>query len=354
MKMNYSKLYNRFTGLYGKTSFFLPLGFALPPIRITFELTYGCNLRCQMCYQRVERRKMRRGELKGQEIKKIIDQMLPQTLITLTGGEPFVRKDTLEIIENASRRHYVNIITNGTLINMKITQRLIKSNLTLMGVSIDGLEKTHDKIRGVKGAFEKAIAGIELIQKEKQKQKKKFPLIDIKTTILPENLNQLYQIYRLAQGLEADYLTLSVLRGEACLISPPVLRTVRLSDYRTLPRVNEKFNVEVLEEELKKILNEKSPVQLRFYPQGLERRIENYYFQKISPQSYFPCYFPWISPFISPYGDVFPCLTLNMGNLKKQSLYKIWNGERFRQFRLKLKKAKVFPVCQGCCNLLLK
>jgi len=352
--MNYSEFYNTLTRIYGKASAFMPFGFALPPIRITIEITYACNLHCRMCYQRDERNQRRGRELTEKEIKKIIDQMLPKTLITLTGGEPLVRKDALEIIEYAGRKHYVNVITNGTLIDERVAQRLVSANLTLMGVSIDGFDKTHDKIRGVKGAFKKAIAGIKLIQREKKKQKKKFPLIDIKTTILPENSDQLYQIYRLARDLKADYLTLSVLRGDASLISPPILKTVRPSDHGAIPIVDEVFDVDLLEKQLKKILSEKSSVQLRFYPQGLERHLKNYYRRKVTPQSYFPCYFPWISLFLSPYGDVFPCLTLSVGNLKEQSLYKIWNGERFRQFRLKLKKTKVFPVCQSCCNSCLR
>jgi MoaA/NifB/PqqE/SkfB family radical SAM enzyme len=354
MKMNYSEFYKSFTNIYGKASASIPLGFALPPIRITLELTYKCNLRCRMCYQRDERKRRRGRELTEGEIKKIINQMLPKTLITLTGGEPLVRKDALKIIEYTCRRHYCNIITNGALIDEKVARRLVSANLTLAGVSIDGLDKTHDKIRCVKGAFKKAITGIELIQKEKQRQEKKFPLIDIKTVILPENSGQLYQIYKLAQELKVDYLTLSVLRGDASLILPPILKTVFPSDYGTLPKVNEVFDINLLEEQLKKILSKKSSVQLRFYPKGLDQGLKNYYHHKITPQSYFPCYFPWITFFVSPYGDVFPCLTLSMGNIKKHSLYKIWNGKKFRHFRLKLKKAKVFPVCQGCCNLLLK
>ena len=353
--MNYSNLYNNLTNIYGKFSSFLPFGLALPPIRATIELTYNCNLHCKMCYQQSQRGKgNQRIEMTKGEIKKIIDKMPPKTLITLTGGEPLIRKDALEIIEYAGRRHNCNIITNGTLIDQEKARRLVEKNLTLIGVSIDGIGKNHDKIRRVEGAFKKAITGIQLIQKEKAKLGLKFPLIDIKTVILPENLSQLHQIYNLARELKVDFFTISILRSWATLLSPPVSKTAPEFAYRVSPKVDGDFDVNLLEEQLKMITSEESPVKLRFYPRELNWHLRDYYANKISPRDYLPCIFPWTSFFISPLGDVFPCLTLGVGNIKKQNLFKIWNGKKMRQFRLRLKKARVFFVCQGCCNLCLK
>lgn len=347
--MDYSNFYDQLMKFYGKFSSLLPFGLVLPPIRCTIEVTYGCNLRCLMCYQQKERKsKRKKAELTKREIKKIIDQMLPKTLITLTGGEFLIREDALELIDYATRRHYCNLVTNATLVNPKVAKKLVENKVLLVGVSLDGLGQFHDKIRGVSGSFKKGIAGIKLIQQEKARQKKRFPLIDIKTLILPDNTNQLYPLYQLAQKLKVDFLTFSSLKGSTIQFSPPILDS--------LPKNNEvkffkrgKFNLDWLEAQIKKITQEKSSVKLRFYPRGLNCLLGKYYQNQITPQDYSPCYFPWSGFNVSPHGDVFPCLSLKVGNLKEKNINQIWNGKKMRQFRLKLKKAKVFSACHGCC-----
>lgn len=353
--MNYSSLYDRLMTSYGKSSSLLPFGLALPPVRCTIEVTYACNLRCAMCYQREERkRRGRREELTKEEIKEIIDQMPPKALITLTGGELLLKDYALELIDYATEHRYCNIITNGALINEKVAKKLVEDKVPVVGVSLDGLSEFHNKIRGVPGSFEKSIAGIKLLQEEKVKQKKRFPLIDIKTLIFPGNIDQLYPLYQLAQELKVNYLTLSSLKESTIQFSPPILDSIPEAVYAQFGRVEEDFDLDLLETQIGKIIKERGSAGVRFYPNGLDRCLREYYGNQITLKDYLPCFFPWSAFNVSPYGDVFPCISLNVGNIKEKSLNQIWNGEKMRQFRLKLKKVKIFPACHSCCYARLR
>jgi radical SAM protein with 4Fe4S-binding SPASM domain len=63
----------------------------------------------------------------------------------------------------------------------------------------------------------------------------------------------------------------------------------------------------------------------------------------------FGCTAVWSVMHVGPHGDVFPCYSYNMGNVREMTVQQIWNGERYRDFRRELKAAGVFPGCVGCC-----
>lgn len=353
--MDTASLYDNLVNIYGRVSAGLPGGWALPPIRCTLETTYSCNLRCKMCFQKEERRRQRRREMSEGEMKGVIDQMPPKTLITLTGGEIFTRPYALNLVDYITRNHTCNLITNATLINKKIARRIVRSGVLAMGVSIDGVGRVHDGIRGISGTFERAVEGIRLIQEEKVRQRKKFPLIDIKTVILPENANNIYQLYQLANSLKVNYLTISCLKASPLQFSPPIRKKIPENAYGHYWKVGRNFKPGLIEKQMRLVKGDKGSVKVRFYPAGLDRRLGEYYTNCINPQEdYEPCYFPWLGLNISPDGDVYPCISGKVGNIRGGSLNQIWNGQEMRTFRKKLKKARVFPACQGCCYLEFK
>lgn len=355
--MNYSWLFKKIMNSYGGLSAALPHGFALPPMHAIIEVTYGCNLRCKMCYQQELRKKSLRlnQELTTTEIKSIIDWMLPKTLITLTGGELFTRffsrKDALEIIKYCSRNHYCNIITNAALINKEIAQCLVNSKVTLVGVSIDGIGKTHDEIRRVKGTFDRAIESIKLIQKIKKRSSRKFPLIDLKTVILKENLNEITKLYQLCRKLDVDYFTLSVAKPDETIVMPPVVDSIPQKDFYRFPRVKDVLPFNTIVKQLKAIsqIGSSKPL-LRFYPENIDSKLKEYYTNDLSTKNYTDCTFPWRTLGVSPFGDVFPCYQVKMGNIRQEKLSQIWNGRKFKKFRADLRKNGIFPGCNGCCN----
>lgn len=136
---------------------------------IQWHLTERCNLRCTHCYQSGGRSE----ELTFEEIKAVVGEV-EDTLKTwseafnisfspsfnLTGGEPFLRADLFEIIEIIRKRGFETyLLSNGTLISEEQASALARLGLKGVQVSMEGIEKTHDSIRG-KGSFALALKGI--------------------------------------------------------------------------------------------------------------------------------------------------------------------------------------------------
>jgi radical SAM protein with 4Fe4S-binding SPASM domain len=158
----------------------------------------------------------------------------------------------------------------------------------------------------------------------------------------------------MAKQLKANFFTVSVLKGSPIQLSPPIVDNLRNNDYSYCYPNDPSFDSYLLKKQLSKILKETSGPQIRFYPGNLDSHLLTFYQNEFRADSYYPCYFPWSAFNISPHGDVFPCLALKVGNIREQSLNQIWNGSKMRTFRVKLKKNKIFPACNGCCNLWMK
>jgi radical SAM protein with 4Fe4S-binding SPASM domain len=78
------------------------------------------------------------------------------------------------------------------------------------------------------------------------------------------------------------------------------------------------------------------------------------HYQNTPDLEHFTCRVVWSTMHIGPYGDVFPCYSYNMGNVRKNSLMEIWNGEKYRKFRQQLRQAGVWRGCIGCCMISYK
>ncbi len=200
--INYSDWHKRLVRIYGQIPGFFSSGYALPPLVVQIEVTHRCNLNCSTCYQmkgvKIEE------ELNLEEIRGIIDQLPRAAFLTLTGGEPFIREDMPEIINYALSRNRCNILTNGTLIGEDTIRMFVEKGLFLFGTSLDGIGSIHDKIRNGKGTYEKAVEVIRSIQKHKESKRGKYPLININTLIMPQNIECLYEILLVAEKMEVD------------------------------------------------------------------------------------------------------------------------------------------------------
>jgi len=79
------------------------------------------------------------------------------------------------------------------------------------------------------------------------------------------------------------------------------------------------------------------------------------YYQKPTEVVFYnKCLAPWRNVAINPHGEVIIsplCFAGSMGNVKKNSFSRIWNGDAFRRFRRKLKKVGIYPACSRCCML---
>lgn len=136
------------------------------PLAVGWELTLACNLRCSHCGSAAGAPRSR--ELTVDEALTICDQ-LPALLVCevdFTGGEPLCHpaweRIAARLLDLGIR---TKLITNGALLGRDTAKRLRDAGIGRVGVSIDGLEATHDRIRGHLGLFQHATAGIQELLK---------------------------------------------------------------------------------------------------------------------------------------------------------------------------------------------
>ncbi len=129
---------------------------------VVWNVGRRCNLRCVHCYSH-SRDIDYGGELTREDGVRLIDDLADfgAPVMLFSGGEPLMRPDIFELIQHAAARKMRAVVsTNGTLITPEVAGRLKEAGLSYVGISLDGLEPTNDRFRGVKGAFERALAGV--------------------------------------------------------------------------------------------------------------------------------------------------------------------------------------------------
>jgi radical SAM family uncharacterized protein len=161
------------------------------PMFCGHKLTYNCNLRCKMCpfWKRSSK------DLGLENEKTILRRIYDSGAcgVAFEGGEPLLRNDLVEILAfSRSLPLHTSLITNGTLLESRIDEIASYINGVIY-VSLDGLEKTHDTIRGVNGCFRKAVRGI-IASREKVS-------VTVNTTIMAENIDEIEDLVKLANGL---------------------------------------------------------------------------------------------------------------------------------------------------------
>ncbi|MFA7658592.1 MAG: radical SAM protein [Candidatus Gastranaerophilaceae bacterium] len=360
MQLDYSKLFDIARNSYAGLSYNNKLGRALMPLRYFFELTYLCNLNCPYCYVGEERKK---NELTTGEWFKIIDQIPWYSFVTLVGGEPLIRKDFIEILERVAEKTFgkLNVVTNGILINDEIIDAFIRTKMMLLSVSLDGYGENHDKNRGKEGIFDKIISNLDKLNSKKGLSKFNRPMIDIKTIVLENNLDDLPQLYKLCNDMNFDFLSVSFLRNNDLKQNSILRESFGEEFYAQKYPIKPYFDMEHFKEVYKEIEGIKGKTKIRFSPKfegtdALEKieRFFSYPEDKPVQEIYKSCLYPFSNMMINPQGDVYPCLSLKIGNVKEKSLREVFNEPKFCCFRKNLKASGVFEACQMCCELGLK
>lgn len=141
---------------------FDPFHLAPRPV-VVWAVTQACNLRCVHCYAAATPGPAE-GELTHEEGLALLEDLKAFSVpaVLFSGGEPLVRPDVLDLIAYAQSLGLATTLsTNGTLIDEAMADRLAQMGLKYAGISIDGLQMRHDKLRGVEGAFQATLRGIE-------------------------------------------------------------------------------------------------------------------------------------------------------------------------------------------------
>ncbi|KPA11245.1 radical SAM domain-containing protein [Candidatus Magnetomorum sp. HK-1] len=155
---------------------------------VVWNITQRCNLKCVHCYAHATE-KQKNNELTLDQGKQLLDDLAKfgVPVVLFSGGEPLVRKDLPDLAEYAvSKGMRAVISTNGTLINREMAQRLKDIGLSYVGISLDGTESVNDKFRGVKGAFNSAMKGVENCQHVGIKVGFRFTINNMNDNEIPE------------------------------------------------------------------------------------------------------------------------------------------------------------------------
>jgi radical SAM protein with 4Fe4S-binding SPASM domain len=287
--------------------------------QINFAVTYKCNSKCVSCdiWKTYISNKNPPKELSTAEIKKIFSQFPQLRLASLTGGEPFLRKDLLQIA-SAIKSDYLNISTNGLMTDgiVQFAKRMLneraKKNLGI-SVSIDAIGGLNDKIRGVPNSFGKSLDTIKAL---KGLQKKYSSLqIGISSTISKENIDNILDVYKLAKKLGVIFST-RVAQTSALFYNNTCAKI--FLEKRDMPKVRKIF----------RFLIRENPRNL-FYKIYLNKFLGNPNKQPV------PCFSGTNSYFIDPYGNLYPCIMLNhkIGSLRKDSLRTLLMSGKAKKIR---------------------
>lgn len=161
---------------------------------VVWNSTRRCNLKCVHCYSSSQNVKYS-DELTTEQGKELIDNLASfgSPVLLVSGGEPLMREDLPELLRHAIDKGMRAVIsTNGTMITREKARIFGKIGLSYVGVSLDGMQKIHDRFRGVAGAFDKAMRGIRNCLDEGIK-------VGIRFTITGKNQGEVPEIFDLIE-----------------------------------------------------------------------------------------------------------------------------------------------------------
>jgi len=304
-----------------------------PIMAATIRVTKACNLRCPHCY--VNAGEKLENELSLEEIKSIIVQLAKLKVFSIffTGGEPFLRKDIVEILKYTNKKGVgIAISTNGSFLNKEVLKKIKNLRFDLFQISLDGPKEIHESIRG-KGSWQRTIANIKLARSILDQK------VGLGVVIMKNNWNLLDQTIAKGVNCGADRITLMCL-----ILSGRASEKLNPSPKEFLESVNKIFDkYKILQSKAKFSKDTTIPSALipkKWRGKGLHR-------------TFAPCSFPYYVA-INSNGDVAPCDGLFnypemiIGNVRKNSLSEIWQKSKLLRDLRKINPSDLKGVCKKC------
>lgn len=196
------------------------------PVHVVWELTLACNLRCSHCGSRAG--KPRGDELTLDEIRAVIADLaaLGTREISLIGGEAYLRRDWLDIIRAVSDAGIrCGLQTGGRALTRAKIEAAVAAGLDAAGVSVDGTEAVHDRLRGVPGSFRQALNAIEAFVRAGITPGVNTQINRLSAPVLEETYEQIY-----ASGARLWQIQLTVPAGNAADQADLILQPWQIPD----------------------------------------------------------------------------------------------------------------------------
>jgi len=323
-----------------------------PPFMVSYSITQKCNLKCKHCYsESVEQPAP--DELTTEEAYRLIDDLSGWGigLLIIDGGEPLCREDLLDVVKYASTKQIRTTIgSNGTLIDGSMTSKMMEAGVMAVAVSVDGADaQTHDSFRGIDGAFEQTLKGLEACRNAG------LPF-QFNTVIRRDNLAQVEDLLRMAVDYGADaaefFDLVAAGRAKDECKDQVLTNDQRRAVMEWLAEAQEDcpIIIRVPGCPMYPLLLEQKQIIPRHFPPEMLRRVP-YYGRGCAagmPMGYV---------MIQCNGEVNPCMLLqvNLGNVREQSIVTIWENS---PILAKLRKRELLkggcgecsykPTCSGC------
>lgn len=299
---------------------------------LQWHITDRCNWRCRHCYQdEYQGKELAFGDMLAvlDDYDFLISKMgLPRqkSIINVTGGEPFIRKDIFRLISELKKRSNKfkwSFLSNGSFINDEIAELLKKSNINNYQVSIEGLEENNDKIRG-KGRFKEIIQSIKCLSKA-------GIWVQVSMTLTQENIKDVRPLIKILKRAGARQLN--------------TRRLVPIGTGSSISLIPPKALKKYYEEGL-----QLSSLGLRIN-NGCESAIFHEGYREAGRYTNTCAVTDGRIIVVMPNGDIMPCrrLPIVVGNIKNMSLFEAYYGNDLMQSARDLSNCS--DTCKDCANI---
>lgn len=307
------------------------------PILGTFFVTYRCNYRCKMCelpLRKGEFEKDGMKELQTAEMKGILKSLseLGVSGIGFTGGEPLLRNDIFDLLSYAKELKLItHLNTNGFFINNETAEKILLTGVDSINISLDGAKaETHDKIRGVSGAFDKVMFAVKTVV---TLRKKRADNIRLKVVcVLDEtNIDEVPDLIALSKDIGTDCVEFI---PQQPFFSDSKLKNNGFSE-KFLNKVSDVVEY-LLELKEKGVKIENSHKHLKMF-------LNSFKGERLPIR----CFAGFNSFAVDCYGWFYPCMPwINwakpVGNIKEKPLKEFWYSKEYN------KKRKIVADCEDC------
>jgi MoaA/NifB/PqqE/SkfB family radical SAM enzyme len=330
---------------------------------LTFAITYRCNSRCTMCniWQTYKKNPHKyREELSVKEIRDVFgrSEILKKTrMLIIAGGEPFLKNDFVDLIlffKELNPALPVIIPTNGQnpeLIEDKlkrIRQSVVKGgkgdSMIWVGVSIDGMEEMHEKMRGIKGSYRNALKSVEIISGIEGMYS------GLIFTFTPFNYKDFPAVHALSKDMKVG-LTFQFAQSSGHYYDNTDMDFTwtreQVDEVRDILKKARFFDIcrrGFLDYRSPKTFGDRLLSYNRFF-------LEHVLHYQLEQERQFNCYSGTHSCFLDPYGNVYPCISLerSMGNIREQHFDALWMSPQAEEIRSHISRRQCH--CCSFCDI---
>jgi MoaA/NifB/PqqE/SkfB family radical SAM enzyme len=274
-------------------------------------------------------------------------------VIAVTTAEPLLYPRLLDLVDHVhSRGMQIWVTTNGFLLPNE-APKLLEHNLDRLQVSIDGPPEVHDKIRGVKGGFQRAMDGIDLVMRNRSG---KTPYVSVNCTICDLNYDRLAETLKHVRCDEIIFNHLNFVTDE--MAHAQNVNTPYQATSTSISRVQlEAIDLDILHQQCNELRNRTGNPAVWIAPDLDREGLEIHYRRHLQPHKHMrSCNAMTQVGQILADGSVTVstrCLsTIRFGNIADKPFTQIWRGKELEDFRSYMRAVKLMPACMRCCGAL--